>query len=90
MPSRDSWSLTHGTQLVHRETQCMQVVSQQHIANLCLQTQEDLLRKLMIWKENTQNLAIPTPRFSGKFSTWNPPSHAEEAYPKNYMVEQPR
>ena len=35
---------------------------------------------------NSQNLALPTPRFARKFSTWNPPSHAEGAYPQNYMV----
>ena len=41
-------------------------------------------------ERNTQNLAIPTPRFARMFSTWNPPSHAEGAYPQNCMVEQPR
>ena len=33
---------------------------------------------------------IPTPRFAWKFSTWNPLSHAEGAYPHNCMLEQPR
>ena len=41
-------------------------------------------------ERNTQNLAIPTPIFARMFSTWNVPSHAEGAYPKNYIVEQPR
>ena len=27
------------------------------------------------------NFAIPTPRFAGMFSTWNPPSQVEGAYP---------
>ena len=31
-----------------------------------------------------------TPRFASMFSTWNPPSHAEGAYPQNCMFEQPR
>ena len=37
-------------------------------------------------ERNTENFAIPTP----KFSTWNPPSHAEGTYPQNCMFEQPR
>ena len=37
-------------------------------------------------ERNTENFAIPTP----KFSTWNPPSHAEGIYPQNCMFEQPR
>ena len=41
-------------------------------------------------KRNTQHLAIPTPRKTRKFSTWNPPSHEEGAYPQNCMVQQPR
>ena len=41
-------------------------------------------------ERNTQNFAIPTPRFARKFSTWNPPSRAEGACPQNCMVEQPR
>ena len=41
-------------------------------------------------ERNTQNCAIRTPRFAREFSTWNPPSHAEGAYPQNCMVEQPR
>ena len=41
-------------------------------------------------ERNTQNFAIPTPRCARKFSTWNPPSHAEGAYPQNCMVEQPK
>ena len=40
--------------------------------------------------ENNQSLAKPTPRVARQFSTWNPPSHAEWAYPQNCMVEQPR
>ena len=40
-------------------------------------------------ERNTQNLEIPTPRFARMFSTWNPPSHAEGAYPQNCMVELP-
>ena len=41
-------------------------------------------------ERNTQHFAIPTPRLARKFSTWNPPSHAEGAYPQNCMVAQPR
>ena len=41
-------------------------------------------------ERNTQNFATPTPRFARKFSTWNPPAHAEGAYPQNCMVEQPK
>ena len=37
---------------------------------------------------NSQNLAIPTSRSARTFSIWNPPSHAEGAYPHNCMVEQ--
>ena len=32
--------------------------------------------------ENPSEFAIPTMRFARKFSTWNPPSHAEGAYPQ--------
>ena len=38
-------------------------------------------------ERNAQNFAIPTPRFARKFSTWNPPSHADGPYPQNCMVE---
>ena len=31
-------------------------------------------------ERNTQNFAPPTPRFARKFSTWNPPFHAEGVY----------
>ena len=41
-------------------------------------------------ERNTQNFAVPTPRFARKFSTWNLPSHAGGACPQNCMVEQPR
>ena len=41
-------------------------------------------------ERNTQNFAIPAPRFARKFSTRNPPSHAEGAYPQNCTVQQPR
>ena len=41
-------------------------------------------------ERHTQNFKITTLRFARKFSTWNPPSHAEGAYPQNCMVEQPR
>ena len=41
-------------------------------------------------ERNEQNSAIPTPRFARKFSTWNPPFHAQESCPQNCMVEQPR
>ena len=41
-------------------------------------------------ERHTLNSAIPTPRFARKFSTWNPPSHAEGAYPQICMVELPR
>ena len=39
---------------------------------------------------NTQSFPIPTPRFAGNVSTWNPLFLAEGAYPQNYTVEQPR
>ena len=47
---------------------------------------------LQMWRSHrsTRNFAIPTPRFANKFSTWNPSSHAEGAYPQNCMVEQPK
>ena len=41
-------------------------------------------------ERHTEKFAIPTPRFARKFSTWNPSFHAEEAYPQNCMVQQPR
>ena len=41
-------------------------------------------------ERNTQHVAILTPRFARKFSTRNPCSHVEGAYPQNCMVEQPR
>ena len=41
-------------------------------------------------ERNTQNCAIFTPRLARKFSTRNPPSHADGVYPQNSMVEQPR
>ena len=40
--------------------------------------------------EDTQNLAIPTPRFVRKLSAWNLPSHTQGAYSQNCMVDQPR
>ena len=41
-------------------------------------------------ERNIQNLALPTPRFARKCQAWNPPSHAQGAYPQNCTVEQPR
>ena len=41
-------------------------------------------------ERNPQNLAILTPRFATKFTTWKHPSHAEGAYPQNCIVEQTR
>ena len=41
-------------------------------------------------ERDPQNLADSTPRFARTFSTWNPHSQAEGAYPKNCMVELPR
>ena len=41
-------------------------------------------------ERNPQIFALPTPRLARKWSTWNPPSHAEGVYPQNCMVELPR
>ena len=41
-------------------------------------------------ERNAQNFAIPTLGLATKFSTWNPPSHAEGAHPQSCMFEQPR
>ena len=43
-----------------------------------------------VLERDPRNRAIPTPRLAGKFSTWNPPSHAERTYHQNCMVELPR
>ena len=41
-------------------------------------------------ERNTSNFALLTMRFARKFSPWNPPSHAEGAYPQKCVVEQSR
>ena len=68
----------------------MQEVSQLHMANLCVQNTGRSTARIGDLERNIQNLPIPTTRFARKFSTWNPPSHAEGAYSSNCMVEQPR
>ena len=40
--------------------------------------------------KNIQIFTIPGPRFAGHVPSWNPSSLAEEAYPQNYMVGQPK
>ena len=60
----------------------MQEVFQLHIAYLSLNTGRSVA-KMAELERRTQNYAIPR-----KFSTWNPPSHTEGAYPQNCMVEQ--
>ena len=40
--------------------------------------------------KQTQSLTIPNPRFTGIVPTVNPPSAAEEVYPHNFMVGQPK
>ena len=40
--------------------------------------------------KDTQSFTVPTLRFAGHVSTWNTPSFAEEAFPQNYMVGQPK
>ena len=35
---------------------------------------------------DTQSLALPTPRFARKVSTWNSPKDVKGAYPQNIMV----
>ena len=50
----------------------------------------ELVPKRMSSKEILKFFAIRTPRFARTFSTGNPPSHAEGAFPQNCMVEQPR
>ena len=37
-------------------------------------------------ERNTKSFTIPTPRFAGTVSTWNPPSLAEGAYPQNLWL----
>ena len=38
-------------------------------------------------ERHTLNFAVITPRFERQFSTWNPTSHAQGAYPQNCTVE---
>ena len=69
---------------------CMQEVLQPHMSNLCLLNTGRSEARMDELQRNTHNLAVPTPRFARKFSTWSHPSHVEGAYPQNCMVEQPR
>ena len=49
-----------------------------------------IAERVNVLQRETQNRAIPTPRFARKFSTWNPLPHAEGTYPQNCMIEIPR
>ena len=42
------------------------------------------------FERHTGHFASRTPRCARKFSTWNPSSRVEEAYPQNCMVDQSR
>ena len=57
---------------------------------LFFEAQGDPKRGIDETNEDTRSFAIPTLRFAGNVSTWNPPSLSEGAYPQNSMVEQPR
>ena len=41
-------------------------------------------------KRETQSFTILAPRFAGNVATVNPPSRAEEVYPQNFIVGQPK
>ena len=100
-----SCSLARETYVVHRETFFKIHLHRMNPATVCFGNARSLADthyepmslhtgRLAARSEgperNTQNFAIPTPRFAWKFSTWNPLSHAGGAYPQNCMVELPR
>ena len=60
-----------------------------HCELVSLYTGRSIAKKKEL-ERHVQNFALPTPRYARKFSTWNPPSHAERADRQNCMVEQPR
>ena len=61
-----------------------------HNASPFLRRQGGLPPERMNWSGTLIILQDLHRDFARKFSTWNPPSHAEEAHPQNCIVDQPR